>query len=66
MNQTIEARRQIEQLIAGSPASLDELLRRRAQLGELEAPVSDVGLNANKKLATGPLTQTYQPTTPRK
>lgn len=68
MNKTMEARHQIEQLVAGNSTCLDELLRLRAQLGELENPVTPAEMMklSSKKLATGPLSQIYQPTTPRR
>ncbi len=66
MNKIIEARNQIEQLVAGSTTSLDELLRLRANLGEPENMVNAEMKFPSKKTATGPLVQVYQPTTPRK
>jgi hypothetical protein len=66
MDKTIEARTRLEQLIAGSPTSLDDLLRLRAQLGELENPPVEVWKFPAKKPNTGPLSRIYQPTIPRK
>lgn len=56
MNNLLEARHQIESLIAGNAQSLDELFRLRAKLGE-----ADHSLNAtdtrftDKKYGTGTL-----------